>query len=92
MRLGRFNEHNLSPHLPCAPHRTAKIRRMPNDNYPITLLCHPATPAPVVRAVEAQASFLADGSLAIAYRPLLASPVQSLVSTVANAWPRDHDR
>ena len=41
---------------------------MPNDNYPITLLCHPATPAPVVRAVEAQASFLADGSLAIAYR------------------------
>ena len=39
---------------------------------------------------------LADGpealTLAIAYRPLLASPVQSLVSTVANAWPRDRGR
>ena len=50
------------------PRKPAKIRRMPNDDYPLTLLCHPATPAPVVRAVEAQASFLPDGSLAIAYR------------------------
>ena len=41
---------------------------MPNNDYPHTLLCHPATPAPVVRTVEAQATFIPDGSLAIAYR------------------------
>lgn len=38
------------------------------DDYPLTLLCHPATPAPLVRALEARASWLADGSLALAYR------------------------
>lgn len=39
----------------------------PND-YPLTLLCHPATPTRVVRSLEAQASFRADGALCIAYR------------------------
>ena len=41
---------------------------MPNDDYPLTLLCHPATPAPVVRAIEAHAAFNPDGSLTLAYR------------------------
>ena len=41
---------------------------MPNDDYPITLHCHPATPAPMVRALEARAAFNPDGSLTLAYR------------------------
>jgi len=41
---------------------------MPNHDYPLTLLCHPATPAPVVRAIEAHVSFQPDGSLIFAYR------------------------
>lgn len=39
----------------------------PND-YPLTLLCHPATPAPVVRTIEARATIQPDGTLSIAYR------------------------
>ncbi|MBK7424003.1 MAG: DOMON-like domain-containing protein [Propionivibrio sp.] len=34
----------------------------------MTLLCHPATPAPVVRAVEASAMMRADGGLSLAFR------------------------
>jgi hypothetical protein len=45
---------------------------MPPDSqsldYPLTLLCHPATPAPVVRTIEASATLRPDGSLALAYR------------------------
>jgi hypothetical protein len=41
---------------------------MPENDAPLTLLCHPATPAPVVRELEANASFQADGSMRIAYR------------------------
>ena len=51
-----------------APSRPAKIRGMPNDDYPLQLLCHPATPAPMVRQVEAHASIRSDGSLFLAYR------------------------
>jgi hypothetical protein len=41
---------------------------MPQNDYPLTLLCHPATPAPVVRAIEASASMRADGGLSLAFR------------------------
>ena len=41
---------------------------MPNVDYPQTLLCHPATPAPVVRTVEAQVSFRPDGGIIFSYR------------------------
>lgn len=41
---------------------------MAQNDYPLTLLCHPATPAPVVRALEASASMRADGGLTLAYR------------------------
>jgi hypothetical protein len=41
---------------------------MQHDNYPLTLRCHPATPAPVVRAIEARATRQTDGSLTLAYR------------------------
>jgi hypothetical protein len=41
---------------------------MPQNDYPLTLLCHPATPAPVVRAIEASALMRADGGLTLAYR------------------------
>ncbi len=41
---------------------------MPNHDYPLTLLCHPATPAPVVRSIEAHAAFRPDGGLTFAYR------------------------
>jgi hypothetical protein len=41
---------------------------MQHDDYPLTLLCHPATPAPVVRTIEARASIQPDGSLTLAYR------------------------
>lgn len=34
---------------------------------PLKLLCHPATPAPVVRSIEARASWQSDGSLLVAY-------------------------
>ena len=37
-------------------------------DYPLTLLHHPATPAPVVKTIEARVSFLPDGSVAFAYR------------------------
>ena len=40
----------------------------PSLDYPLTLRCHPATPTPVVRTIEAQATILADGRLRIAYR------------------------
>lgn len=45
---------------------------MPPDDhavdYALTLLCHAATPAPVVRTVEAHAARRPDGSLLLAYR------------------------
>ena len=41
---------------------------MPNNDSPLPLLCHPATPAPVVRSIEAHVSFRPDGSLTFAYR------------------------
>lgn len=41
---------------------------MVQNDYPLTLLCHPATPAPVVRAVEASAMMRADGGLTLAFR------------------------
>lgn len=41
---------------------------MPQNDYPLTLLCHPATPAPVVRAIEAGATMHADGGLSLAFR------------------------
>jgi hypothetical protein len=41
---------------------------MPSNDYPLTLLCHPATPAPVVRAIEASALIQADGGLSLAFR------------------------
>lgn len=41
---------------------------MPDDAYPLTLLCHPATPAPVLRALDARATLDADGALTLAYR------------------------
>ena len=41
---------------------------MPDDDYPLTLLCHPATMAPMVRRIEAQAALRADGGLALGYR------------------------
>ncbi len=41
---------------------------MPVTELPLTLLCHPATPAPVVRSVEARAERRANGDLALAYR------------------------
>lgn len=41
---------------------------MPTDDYPLTLLCHPATPAPMVRLIEARASIQPDGSLVLHYR------------------------
>ncbi len=53
----------------CCRHvRTAKIHRMPQNDYPLTLLCHPATPAPVVRAIEASVLLRADGGLSLAFR------------------------
>ncbi len=56
---------------------------MPNDDYPLTLLCHPATPAPVVRTLEARVAFRPDGGITFAYRlrgdmvRLLVPPEQS---------------
>ncbi|MCM8613940.1 DOMON-like domain-containing protein [Accumulibacter sp.] len=41
---------------------------MPITEFPLTLLCHPATPAPVVRSVEAWAARTASGDLVLAYR------------------------
>jgi hypothetical protein len=41
---------------------------MPVTEFPLPLLCHPATPAPVVRSVEAWAARTAGGDLALAYR------------------------
>ena len=41
---------------------------MPSDDYPLKLLCHPATMAPMVRLIEAQAAISADGGLALRYR------------------------
>ena len=41
---------------------------MPPNDYPLTLLCHSATPAPVVRSIEARATIQPDGALSIAYR------------------------
>lgn len=41
---------------------------MPHNDYPLTLICHPATPAPVVRGIDAQVSIAPDGSLRLAYR------------------------
>jgi len=41
---------------------------MPITEFPLTLLCHPATPAPVVRSVEARAERTASGDLVLAYR------------------------
>lgn len=41
---------------------------MPVNDYPLTLLCHPATPAPLLRTLEAQATLMADGALRIAFR------------------------
>ncbi|EXI76633.1 MAG TPA: DOMON-like domain-containing protein [Candidatus Accumulibacter phosphatis] len=41
---------------------------MPVADFPLTLLCHPATPAPVVRSLEARAARTANGDLMLAYR------------------------
>lgn len=41
---------------------------MANDDYPLTLICHPATPAPIVRALEARACWQSNGALDLAYR------------------------
>ena len=41
---------------------------MTNNDYPLTLICHPATPAPIVRALEARACWQSDGALALAFR------------------------
>ena len=41
---------------------------MPSNDYPLQLLCHPATMAPMVRLIEAQASTQPDGSLFLRYR------------------------
>ena len=41
---------------------------MTHDDYPLTLLCHPATPAPVVRTLEAHVSLRPDGGITFAYR------------------------
>jgi hypothetical protein len=41
---------------------------MPQNDYPLTLLRHPATPAPVVRAIEASASMRTDGGLSLSFR------------------------
>jgi len=52
----------------CLSRRPAKICRMPPNDSPLTLRCHPATPARVVRTLEAQASIQANGTLHIDYR------------------------
>lgn len=58
--------------LPDSNDGKAKIRRMnPNDassDYPLQLLRHPATPAPVVSTIEARAGFRSDGFLELAFR------------------------
>ncbi len=41
---------------------------MPNLAPPQPLLCHPATPAPVVRTIEAHAAFQPDGGITFTYR------------------------
>ena len=41
---------------------------MQANDYPLTLLCHPATMAPMVRLIEASASIQPDGSLSLGYR------------------------
>jgi hypothetical protein len=41
---------------------------MSDDDSPLQLLCHPATMAPMVRRIEAQAAISADGGLALRYR------------------------
>ncbi|MBS1228732.1 MAG: hypothetical protein H6R17_2009 [Proteobacteria bacterium] len=41
---------------------------MANADYPLQLLCHPATPAPMVRLIEARATVEPDGSLSLNYR------------------------
>ncbi|MFZ4534775.1 DOMON-like domain-containing protein [Propionivibrio sp.] len=53
-------------------------------DYPLTLLCHPATPAPVVRTIEACASIRPDGCLAVAFR-LWADMVRLLIPTTQAA-------
>lgn len=40
----------------------------PGVDYPFTLLPHPATPAPMIRGLEAQAGFLPDGTFVFRYR------------------------
>ncbi|MFZ2852728.1 MAG: DOMON-like domain-containing protein [Rhodocyclaceae bacterium] len=40
---------------------------LPTD-YPLSLRCHPATPAPLVRTLEACVAFQPDGSLLLTYR------------------------
>ncbi len=41
---------------------------MLDDDYPLTLICHPTTIAPMVRLIEAQASIQPDCSLFLRYR------------------------
>jgi hypothetical protein len=41
---------------------------MQPTEYSLPLVCHPATPAPVVRTIEAHAAIQWDGSLRLAYR------------------------
>ena len=41
---------------------------MTDSDYPIRLACHPATPAAVVRALEARIHLASDGALVIGYR------------------------
>ena len=41
---------------------------MPTAEFPLNLLCHPTTPASVVRTIDAQTSWQPDGALIIDYR------------------------
>jgi len=62
------NSHQVSQLiLFSASESPAKIRRMPTTESPLILHCHPATPAPVVRTIEAQIGWKTDGALVITY-------------------------
>lgn len=58
--------------VPDSGNGKARIRRMnlndASSDFPLQLLCHPATPAPVVSTIEARALFRSDGFLELAFR------------------------
>lgn len=58
--------------VPDSDDGTARIRCMNSNDassdYPLQLLRHPATPAPVVSTIEARALFRSDGFLELAFR------------------------